>query len=297
MPLSRDAVQPENSPESVRSHNRTLPAVGVFLPRRLQLQAQLALRNSAEIFQARSADDLEALIKKRPLRAVILDPGLEALGENDFVVRLFSRYPSLPVIAYSTVDAASFSAVARLSRHGLEHVMLHRHDDSPEGFKMMLDIITADPLVRRVMDSLRLHLDELPLALSIAVGELFEDPHRFQNAQHINESTGYSTIQMYQSFATAGLASPKTFLIAARTLRAFSYLRDRGYSVMDVADKLGYRQPRILAEHSMKVFGVTLAKARRRMSMEQAIARVLKFVRSAERTSAAGVRKRKKRTG
>jgi methylphosphotriester-DNA--protein-cysteine methyltransferase len=148
-----------------------------------------------------------------------------------------------------------------------------------------------------VVDSLRPHLEELPLALAIALGDLFEEPHRFHSAQHVNYGTGYSTLQMYQSFSAAGLASPKTFVIAARTLRAFSYLRDRGYSVMDVAEKLGYRQPRILAEHSQKVFGLTLAKARRRMSLEQAIARVLKFVRCAEPTTARAPKKRKRKVG
>jgi AraC-like DNA-binding protein len=297
MPLPRIPVEAGISPEAAVSKNRTLPSVGVFLPRRLHLQVQLALGRNAEIVQARSADELDLIIKKRPLRAVILDPGLEGLSESDFVVRLFTKYPSLPVIAYVTLDPASFTAVARLSRFGLEHVVLHRQDDSPDRFKAMLESATADPLVHRVMESLRPHLEELPLALAIALRDLFEDPHRFLTAQDVNFGTGYSTLQMYQSFSAAELASPKTFVVAARTLRAFSYLRDRGYSVMDVAEKLGYRQPRILAEHSQKVFGLTLAKARRRMTSEQAVARVLRFVRASERGTSAVPKKRKKANG
>jgi AraC-like DNA-binding protein len=294
MPLPRVPDEPEFSPEALAPKNRTLPSVGTFLPRRLQLQVQLALGRQAEIFQARSAEELDRLIKKRPLGAVILDPGLEGLSESDFVVRLFTKYPSLPVIAYVTLEPASFTAVARLSRFGLEHVVLHRQDDSPDRFKAMLEAATADPLVRRVMESLRPQLEELPLALAIALGDLFEEPHRFHSAQHVNYGTGYSTLQMYQSFSTAQLASPKTFVIAARALRAFSYLRDRGYSVMDVAEKLGYRQPRILTEHSQKVFGLTLAKARRRMTPEQAVTRVLRFVRASEGGASAEPKKRKK---
>jgi AraC-like DNA-binding protein len=287
-------AEAEFSPEELATKNRILPSLGVFLPRRLHLQVQLALGRHAEIFQARSPEELNRIIKKRPLRAVFLDPGLEGLTETDFVVRLFTKYPSLPIIAYVTLDPASFTAVARLSRFGLEHVILHRQDDSPDRLRAMLETATADPLVRSVMESLRPHLEELPLALAIALGDLFEEPHRFPNAQHVNEGTGYSTLQMYQSFSAAKLPSPKTFVIAARTLRAYSYLRNRGYSVMDVADKLGYHQPRILADHSLKVFGLTLAKARRRLSGEQAVARVLKFVRAAERASAAASKKRRR---
>ena len=281
MPRTRVVPQfpsPGQSPQAGRS----LPTVAVLLPRRLQIQARLALGRGTEVLGAGSWEELERLIKDRPLRAVIVDPGMGGAIDAEWVVSLFTRYPSLPVIAYVTLDPASFSAVARLSRFGLEHVILHGFDDSVDRFKTVVESGTADPLVHRVMDGLRSSLGQLPLALSIALKDMFNEPHRYHTAIDLNAESGISTLRMYLSFKAANLASPKRFVIAARALRAYSYLRDPGYLVRDVSVKLGYCQARILTSHSMMVFGLTLARASDRLSEREAVKRVLKFVRGQE---------------
>lgn len=291
-------VRPDLQPIDPRAApKKPLPVIALLLPRRLQLQAHYALGRKADILIANNWKELERLVRKRPLRAVILDPALETLGETDRVVRLFTRYPSLPVIAYVTLDSASFNAIARLSRFGLEHVILHRHDDTIERFNSIVEEATADPLVRRVLSALKAPLERLPLALAIALEDLFEEPHRFPAAQDLTSDTGYSILQMYQSFKKEKLASPKTFLIAARTLRAYSYLRDPGYTVVDVAEKLGYSQPRVLSTHSSMVFGLTLTRTRKRISEEKAVKRVLRFVGAPERAVKRHSAKRKSSRG
>ncbi|SRR6266542_2016310 len=265
---------------------RPSSAVCTLLPRRLELQVRFALGHDTEILRAESWNDLDRLIKKRALRAVILDPATEDSADNDRVVRLFTRYPSLPVVAYVSLDAARFNAVTRLSRVGLEHVVLHRYDDAPERFREIIERATADPLVHRVLDSIRPALERLPLELSIAVENLLREPHRYHAALDLHSDTSYSTLQLYQHFRSARLASPRTFVIAARALRAYSYLRDPGYSVLDVTDKLGYHQPRILTNHALMVFGLTPGRARRRLSEQQAVKRVLAFLHSGGRSAA-----------
>ena len=139
-----------------------------------------------------------------------------------------------------------------------------------------------DALVRRVVDSLRPYLARLPLPLAMSVQQMFDEPERFVTALDLSTASGMPNVRMYQSFAHAELTSPKNLLIAARALCAFSYLRDPGYSVSDVAMKLGYLQPRILGNHTLKVFGLKPARARRRMPESEAVDRVLEFVRVSE---------------
>lgn len=260
----------------------TLLRVAAFLPPRLLTQVRHALAGEREVLAAESWHELERLIKKTPLRAVIIDPEAHGVVDSASVVRLLTRYPSLPVIAYVTLGPATFSGIAHLSRLGLEHVILHRFDDSVDRFRKTVDSVGADPLVRRVLDALRPSLSRLPLPLAVSVEQMFEEPQRFVTALDLSSASGMPTVRMYQSFGQAELTSPKNLLIAARALRAFSYLRDPGYSVSDVAAKLGYLQPRILGNHALKVFGLKPARARRRMSEAEALARVLEFTRGSE---------------
>lgn len=261
---------------------RPLLTVAALLPPRLLIQVRHALAGQREVLAADSWYDLERLIKSAALRAVIIDPETNGLVDSTSVVRLLTRYPSLPIIAYVTLGPATFNGIAHLSRLGLEHVILHRFDDSVERFRRTLDSVGSDPMVRRVVEALRPSLGLLPLPLAMAVQEMFDEPQRFITALDLSTSCGLPAVRMYQSFAQANITSPKNLLIAARALRAFSYLRDPGYSVSDVALKLGYLQARILGNHVVKVFGLRPARARRRMSEAEAVDRVLGFIRGPE---------------
>ena len=278
--------EPGSHPFPVRQKNGgkgpPLLTVAALLPPRLLTQVRHALAGEREVLAANSWHELERLIKKTPLRAAIIDPEANGVVDSASVVRLLTRYPSLPIIAYVTLGPATFSGIAHLSRLGLEHVILHRFDDSVERFKRTVDSVGADPLVRRVLEAMRPSLDRLPLPLAMVVQQMFDEPERFVTALDISNAGGIPTVRMYQSFSQADLTSAKNLLIAARALRAFSYLRDPGYSVNDVAMKLGYLQARILGNHTLKVFGLKPARARRRMSEAQAVERVLEFVRGSE---------------
>jgi AraC-like DNA-binding protein len=241
-------------------------------------QVRHALAGEREVVAAESWHELDRIIRKTPLLAVIIDPEARGVVDSVSVVRLLTKYPSLPVIAYVTLGPATFSGIAHLSRLGLEHVILHRFDDSVERFKRTVDSVGADPLVRRVLEEMSSSLERLPLPLAMAVREMFDEPQRFLTALDLSTASGVPTVRMYQSFTDAELASPKNLLIAARALRAFSYLRDPGYSVADVSLKLGYLHPRVLGNHTLKVFGLKPARARSRMSEVVAVDRVLEFV-------------------
>lgn len=259
-----------------------LLTIAALLPPRLLTQVRHALAGEREVLAAESWHDLERLIKKTPLRAVIIDPETQGVVDSASVVRLLTRYPSLPIIAYVTLGPATFSGIAHLSRLGLEHVILHRFDDSVERFRRTVDSVGADPLVRSVLDAMRAPLSALPLPLAMTLQQMFDEPQRFVTALELSNASGMPNVRMYQTLTQSELTSPKNLLIAARALRAFSYLRDPGYSVTDVSIKLGYFHPRILGNHTMKVFGLKPAKVRRRMSEAEAVERVLTFVRGSE---------------
>lgn len=74
-------------------------------------------------------------------------------------------------------------------------------------------------------------------------------------------------------------------MIAARLLKGIRYLRDPGYSIGDVSERLGYRQPRILTTHMREVLGVTPSGIRARPDELDAVELVLKWTARADAAS------------
>jgi len=232
-------------------------SVAAFLPSRLLTHVKHVLADEPELFVASSWQELESLIRRKPISVVILDPTADGIMNVGAVAGLLKRYPSLPLIAYVTLHAPQFNAVAQLGRLGLKEVVLHHFDDAPEGFRERIERVEGNALTHDVIEALRDRLGQLPRQLSVAVENLFDQPHRYTSAE---------------------LGSPKRLLVAAKVLRGFSYLRDPGYSVLDVSIKLGYKTARIFSQHWVSVFGVTPARIRTRLTDEAAIESVLRWL-------------------
>jgi AraC-like DNA-binding protein len=253
-------------------------SVAAFLPSRLLTHVKHVLADEQELFPASSWQELEAIIRRKPISVVVLDPTADGIMNVGAVAGLLKRYPSLPLIAYVTLHAPQFNAVAQLGRLGLKEVVLHHFDDEPEGFRQRVERLEGNALTHAVIEALRDRLTNLPRQLSVTVENLFEHPHRYMSALDLGMEAGISIVSVYRNLDTAQLGSPKRLLIAAKVLRGFGYLRDPGYSVLDVSIKLGYKAARIFSEHWVNVFGVTPARVRTRITDEAAIESVLRWL-------------------
>jgi AraC-like DNA-binding protein len=131
-------------------------------------------------------------------------------------------------------------------------------------------------VIQAIADRLR----QLPRQLSVTVENLFDHPHRYMSALDLGMEAGIAIVSVYRNLDTAQLGSPKRLVIAAKVLRGFGYLRDPGYSVLDVSIKLGYKSARIFSQHWVSVFGVTPARVRTRLTDEEAIESVLRWLRA-----------------
>lgn len=249
-----------------------------FLPDRLLAHVRHVFIKEKDFVIAHSWDELNTIIRQKPVTALILDPAADGVMNVDAVVNLLKQYPSLPVVAYVVLNPASFGAIAQLSGHGLENVLLQRFEDSPPRFREMVERARGNPLKRKVLEALRPQLSRLPIKLVSTVDEIFESPHRYASAQDVALRAEMSTVRLYRHFGLVGLGSPKRLLRAAKLLRAFGYLGDRGYSVRDVAKKVGYRNPRLFGEHTVDVFGLTPSRVRSHLTSEEAVKRLLAWL-------------------
>jgi AraC-like DNA-binding protein len=257
-------------------------SVAAFLPTRLLNHVKHVFADEPELFVASSWQELESFIRRKPVSVAILDPAADGIMNVSAVAGLLKRYPSLPLIAYVTHDPPQFNAVAQLSRLGLKEVVLHRFDDAPEGFRERVERVEGNALTHNVIEALRGRLGKLPRQLAVAVENLFESPHRYTSALDLGMEAGIAIVSVYRNLDAAQLGSPKRLLIAAKVLRGFGYLRDPGYSVLDVSIKLGYKTARIFSQHWVSVFGHTPARVRTRLTDEAAIEGVMRWLRAGD---------------
>lgn len=263
----------------------TALSVAAFLPARLLAHLKHVFADEPELLVASSWQELESFIRRKPVSVVILDPSADGTLNVGAVAGLLKRYPSLPLIGYVTLHAPAFKAIAQLGRLGLEDVVLHRFDDAPDRFLERIEQVQGNSLTHRVIEELHDSLRQLPRQLYAKVENMFDQPHRYSSALDL-AGDGVAIVGIYRNLDAAGLGSPKRLLIAAKVLRGFGYLRDPGYSVLDVSIKLGYKTARIFSHHWVSVFGVTPARVRRRLTDEAAVEHVLRWIRAAGDDSA-----------
>jgi len=253
-------------------------SVAAFLPVRLLTHVKHVFADEPELLIAASWQELESFIRRKPVSVVVVDPAADGTMNVAAVAGILKRYPSLPLIAYVTLHAPQFSAVAQLGRLGLKEVVLHRFDDAPEGFKERVERAEGNALTHEVIEALRDRLGQLPRQLSLTIENLFEHPHRYSSALDLSMEAGVAVISVYRNIDGARLGSPKKLVIAAKVLRGFGYLRDPGYSVLDVSIKLGYKTARIFSQHWVSVFGQTPARVRTRLTDKAAVESVLNWL-------------------
>jgi len=255
--------------------------IAAFLPPRLLAHVKHVFVDEPELLVASSWLELDSFIRRKPVNVVVLDPSADGTLNVGAVAGLLKRYPSLPLIAYVTLHAPAFKAIAQLGRLGLEDVVLHRFDDAPERFRERVEQVQGNSLTYRVIEELNGSLRLLPRQLFVAVENLFQQPHRYTSALDL-AMEGIAIVSVYRNLDAAHLGSPKRLLIAAKVLRGFGYLRDPGYSVLDVSIKLGYKTARIFSHHWVSVFGLTPARVRNRLTDDDAVGLVLRWIRAAE---------------
>jgi AraC-like DNA-binding protein len=253
-------------------------SVAAFLPARLLTHVKHVFVDEPDLLVASSWQELESFIRRKPVSVVILDPSADGIMNVSEVAGLLKRYPSLPLIAYVTLNAPAFNAVAQLGRMGLEDVVLHHFDDAPERFRERVEQVQGNALTNSVIEALGDRLRQLPRQLSVTIENLFDQPHRYTSALDLAMEAGIAIVSVYRNLDTAQLGSPKRLLVGAKVLRGFGYLRDPGYSVLDVSVKLGYKTARIFSQHWVSVFGITPARVRTRLTDEAAIENVLRWL-------------------
>jgi AraC-like DNA-binding protein len=229
--------------------------VAAFLLRQQTAQVIAAIGVHDELRVAQSWDALESLVRLEPLTAVVLNPAADGTMDASRACRLIRKYASIPFVAYVPLDASYLRAIARMANDGLQDLIVARTDDSPRRLREILERVSALQELATLVDTLQPWLCRLPKSLAQVLIDALSQPHEYACAEDIAAVAGITVSALYRGFRSAGMNSPKSFVVGARVFRGYLYLRDDGCSVRDVAAKLGYSHPRIFAHQLECVLG------------------------------------------
>lgn len=242
--------------------------VAARLPSFLASHLRIVLGHEHVLTSCEDWSALHETVRNRPVDVAVIDPRATGVVETIEVQALLGRYPTVPVVIYTTLTPETLMATVELAKHGVQHVVLRGFDDEPRRFRDLLERLPAYRLADTVLDGLAGQLGQGPPLLRRAVSRLFDTPHAFRDVSDLALAAGMTRRNLDRWLERLGLASARTLLLGARLTRALYYMRDPGFLLDDVTRKLGYASPRLFARQVRAVTGMTPSALRERMRPE-----------------------------
>jgi AraC-like DNA-binding protein len=257
--------------------------VVAFLPRPLLSHLRIVLGSEHSLTPVFSWAELQTTVQHLVSDVVIADPAATGSVDIETLESLRRRYPSLPVVVYTSLAPASIKAIVRLAKSGVDHVVLSRFDDEPGRFLELIEGIPAFSIGDRMLQELAAAMTCLPVVVVRAVDQLFRTPVRFKNAHDLAAASGMNLRTLYRNLEPAGIFSARALVVSARLLRAYAYMQDPGRSIKDVAAKAGYHSPWQLSQQMREMTGFTTEQVRREVDEDALVTLLAEQVRRRRR--------------
>jgi AraC-like DNA-binding protein len=213
------------------------------------------------------------LIRAKPVDMAVVDP---LLGGSDprthGIERLRQFFPSLPLLVYTELTPANAGVLLQLGRAGIRRVVIHRFEDAPSAMRSALLAELEQSASQQVMQALDGILRQLPGELRDALEAMLHAPGDGPTVTALADRAQLTRRTCERWFTKLGLPSPRVVMVLTRLLYAHRLLLDPGYTVEDVALRLGYSKTKTLQMHLRAVFGLTAGELRVSLSTEEALA-------------------------
>ena len=212
------------------------------------------------------------VIRAKPVDIAVVDPllGTEAPRSHG-IERLRQFFPSLPLLVYTELTPATAGVLLELGRAGIRRVVVHRFEDSPGTLKSALLEELEHSAWQQVIQALSGALSDLPSDLRQALVAMLYVPGDGSTVTALAERAQLTRRTCERWFTKVGLPSPRTVMVLTRLLYAHRLLLDPGYTVEDVALKLGYSKTKTLQVHLREIFGLTAGELRVSLTVEEAL--------------------------
>jgi AraC-like DNA-binding protein len=220
--------------------------------------------------------DVVDLICRQPIELAVVDPLLSGDPRSQEIERLRLLFPSLPVLLYTTFTPALAPVLLALGRQGVQEVVFCRFDDHPDGLRAALEREQARACSQQLLDQIASSFAPLRAEIRWVLEAALRAPDGVQTVEQLAASAGIGRRTCERWFLRAAMPSPRHFLAAARVLYAHRLLQDPGFTVEDVAKRLGYSQVRTLQQHARLYLGLTAGEMRLSLTPDAALQLVVR---------------------
>lgn len=241
------------------------------VPPTLQKRLRAAAPRSFRIINVESWDQVVSAILRQPVEITVLDPSLDNQPRAFEIERTRVMFPSLPIILYTKLTPTLAPTLLRLGKVGIRQVVIAWHDDHPHRLRDLLTTEAAQAVSHRLLEELGDLLSACPEELRWAIETMIREPAEVQTVQALAKRARMDRRTCLRWFARAELPPPSVMLMVLRVVYAHRLLQDPGYTIEDVAAKLGYHQTRSLAQNVKEVYGMTPSELRVSLSPEAAL--------------------------
>lgn len=204
------------------------------------------------IAEASSWTDLEQRVADPEVEMALIDPSADGIMKIGAATRVLGSHRDLPFVGYMPLTNENMKAAMTLSRQGLAHALLHPLRDG-SAILLLANEFQTRRSAYEFLGFFETRLMTLAPQLSSAIRDLLERPQRYFIVGDLGQECSLSTKHVYRAFEKAGLGSPRKFLIAAKVLRAYTYLRS-GAQIHSTAKRVGYT-PKLLCKQTREIFG------------------------------------------
>lgn len=221
---------------------------------------------------ARSWRDAIEAIRQEPLELAVVDPVLEGIPRAHEIERVRVLFPSLPLVLYTKLSPGMVQVLLQLGRVGIREVVVAGHDDHPDRLRELLVEEAAGSISRQLIGEMDDLLVECPGELRWAIETAIREPAELHTVADLAKRARMDRRTCARWFTKACLPPPSVMLMVFRVVYAHRLLQDPGYTVEDVATKLGYAKVRSFAQNVKEVFGMTPGELRVSLTPEDAVA-------------------------
>jgi AraC-like DNA-binding protein len=228
-----------------------------------------------------------ATIRSRPVELAVVDPLLGGTASGTEIEQLRLLFPSLPLILYTTLTPRTAAVLLALGRRGIRHAVFAGCDDHPGYLRQVLVAEEARAASQQLLEQFAWALAPLPSELRWVIEDVLRSPAEVQSVQQVAARARVDRRTFERWFGRVGLPSPRHFFAAVRVLYAHRLLRDPGFTIEDVAQRLGYAQTKTLQLHARTYLGLTVREMRLTLAPEEALERVVRGVLETHASAAA----------
>jgi AraC-like DNA-binding protein len=272
-PVIRRCTVPEDRVRFSDSHGPRPLDIVVRLAAPTLTHFRAVLEPEHRIVVARSWASLPKVIRCRHVDVVVVDPRADGTARSRPIVTMLNRYPTLPIIVYTTMAPEALRLTVALSAHGLRHVLLRGFDDTPHKLRAFLEKIPADAMAETILAALREPIARLPLLLAQAITQLFHAPHLITSVGDLATLAAMRRRRLDRWLERVGIAPAHQLITVARLVRAYRYMQD-GYLLGEAAAKLGYSARRIMSDQMRVATGMLPSLLREGVSAQDLCTRL-----------------------